>query len=159
MKRMIAILMTLCLLCAAGAGLADMEIPTWDSMPGVVMEDENTTVDEKAFEGEWVLNVAFWDQEYIDDQTLAGDFGFNFMPLVIGDGKLKQDIQNIYGEFNTVEIPYTFEAGQLQCEDEGGRTIVVELLEDGNIVVSTFFPGEGDEMQCLSVFMKPYEDL
>ena len=158
MKKIIAILMTLCLMCAAGAGLADMEIPAWDSMPGVVLEDENTTVDEKAFEGEWVLNVAFFGREYVDEQKLAGDFGFNFMPLVIGDGMLKQDVQNMYGEFETMEMPYTFEAGQLQCEEEGGRSIVVELLDDGNIVVSVFFPGEGDETVSLSVFMKHPEE-
>jgi hypothetical protein len=29
----------------------------------------------------------------------------------------------------------------------------VELLEDGNIVMSVFYPGEGDEMVCLSLFL------
>ena len=154
MKKIIAILMTLCLMCAAGAGLADMEIPAWDSMPGVVLEDENTTVDEKAFEGEWVLNVAFADDTYVSEETLAGTYDFNFMPFVIGNGKITQDRQQANGEFVTVEMPYTFEAGQLQGQDASGRNMVVEQLEDGNLVMSVFFPGEGEQVVCLSVFLK-----
>ena len=64
-----------------------------------------------------------------------------------------QDIQDENGEFHTVEDAYTFEAGQLQGTDEIGTDYVVEPLEDGNIVISVFLPGEGDEIQCLSVFM------
>ena len=153
MKKLFAILMSLCVLCAACTVLADMEIPTWDSMPKVVMEDENTTVDEAAFEGEWVLNVAFAGTEYVDEATLFDSYDFNFMPYRIAEGKVMQDIQNEYGEFSTVEMPYTFEAGQLQGQDASGRDFAVELLEDGNIVMSVFFPGEGDTMICLSVFL------
>ena len=153
MKKFFAILMTLCLLCAACTAMADLEIPTFDSMSPVVLEDENTTVDEKAFEGEWVLNVAFAGEDYITEQTLAGTYGFNFMPYRIADGKVMQDVQQENGEFVTVEMPYTFEAGQLQGKDAEGHDFAIELLEDGNIVMSTFFPGENDEVICLSVFM------
>ena len=153
MKKTAAILMTLVLLCASCAALADMEIPTWDSMPGVVIEDENTTVDEAAFKGEWVLNVAFAGTEYADDAALFDLYDFDFVPYCIGDGKVTKDVQNEYGEFITVEMPYVFQAGQLQGKDEDGRDFVFELLEDGNIVMSLFFPGEGDEVICLSVFM------
>ncbi len=154
MKKLIAILMTLCLLCAACAALADMEPPVFDDMPGVVIEDDNTTVEESAFEGEWVLNVAFFNGVYIDEQTLAGSFGFNFMPYIIGGGVIKQDIQNENGEFTTQEIPYTFEAGQLQGADEdSGLNYAVDLLEDGNIVMSLFIPAEGDTFGCLSIYL------
>ena len=153
MKKLIAILMTLCLLCAAGAALADMEIPTFDSMPPVVAEDEETTVDEAAFAGEWVLNVAFYNTEYVDEQTLAGTFGYNFMPWVIGDGKITQEVQQENGEFITAEMAYVFEAGQLQCVDDDGLEYAFELLEDGNIVMSVFLPGEGEAKNCLSVYM------
>ena len=154
MKKICAVLMTLCLLCAACTALADMEIPTWDSMPGVVIEGDDTPVEETAFEGEWVLNVAFAGTDYVDEQTLAGSYDFNFMPYLIGSGKIVQDIQNEYGEFTAVEVPYTFEAGQLQGKDGSGRDFAVELLEDGNIVLSVFFPGEGEAVTCLSVFLK-----
>lgn len=153
MKKLYAILMALCLLCAACAAMADMEIPDWDSMPMVVIEDEDTTVDEAAFEGEWVLNVAFFGTEYVDEQTLAGSYDYNFMPYRIAEGKILQDIQNEYGEFETLEMPYVFEAGQLQGTDGNGRDFAVELLEDGNIVMSVFIPGEDGAMECLSVFL------
>ncbi len=153
MKKLIAALMGLCLLCAACAAVADMEIPTFDSMPGVVLEDEDTTVEEAAFQGDWVLRAAFAGEEYVDEQTLAGVYGFNFMPYRIAEGKILQDEQDANGEFHTVELPYVFEAGQLQGTDAQGRGFAVELLEDGSIVLSTFYPGEGDEVICLSVFL------
>ena len=153
MKKILAILTVLCLLCASCAALADMEIPDFDDMPGVVIEDENTKVEETSFEGEWVLQYAFADREYVYEQTLSEKYDFNFMPYVIGEGKVSQDLQKENGEFVTVEMPYTFEAGQLTGEDAAGRTFVVELLEDGNIVMSVFFPGEGDMTTCLSIFL------
>ena len=153
MKKLFAILMSLVLLCAACAASADMEIPDWFSMPGVVIEDENVTVDEAAFAGEWVLNVAFAGTEYVTPEELSGDFDFNFMPYCIGEGKITQDLENEYGEFVTIEMPYVFEAGQLQGVDGSGRDFVVELLEDGNIVMSTFFAEEDDTVTCLSVYL------
>ena len=153
MKKIFTILVTLSLLCAACAATADLETPDFDSMPAVVLEDEDTTVEEAAFEGEWVLKAAFAGREYVYDQTLAESYDFNFMPYVIGDGKITQDEQNEFGEFVKVEMPYTFEAGQLQGEDKDGRAFAVELLEDGNIVMSVLYPGEGDEMVCLSLFL------
>ena len=153
MKKGIAMLMALVLICAACTALADMKIPTWDSMPAVVLEDDDTTVDEAAFEGEWVLNVAFLNTEYIDTETLVDSFGFNFMPFCISEGMITQDVQNEYGEFVTDEMPYVFEAGQLQGTDTSGLDFVFELLEDGNIVMSIFIPGEDDTVNCLSIFM------
>lgn len=153
MKKMIAILMALTLLCMSCAALADMGIPDWNTMPAVVIEDEDTTVQEASFEGEWVLNVAFADTVYVTPETLFDDYDFNFMPYVIGEGKIRQDLQNENGEIVTTETPYTFEAGQLQGEDSKGRSFAVELLEDGNIVLSVFYPGEGDTVICLSVYL------
>ncbi len=153
MKKFFAILMTLCLLGTVCAASADMEIPAWSSMPLVVVEDENTTVDESAFEGEWVLDKAFLATEYIDEATLAESFGFNFMPFRIAGGRITQDIQQDNGEFVTVELPLTFEAGQLQGTDGSGLDFVIELLEDGNIVLSVFLPGEEDTVKCLSLFL------
>ncbi len=153
MKKLTAVLTALALLCASCAATADMEIPDWNDMPLVVTDDGDTTVDEAAFEGEWVLNVAFADTVYVTPETLFDTYDFNFMPFVIGGGKITQDIENENGEFVTKEMPYTFEAGQLQGEDDKGRSFAVELLEDGNIVLSVFFPGEGETVVCLSVFL------
>ena len=153
MKKIFSVLMTLCLLCAACAATADMEIPDWNSMPAVVLEDENTTIDEAAFAGEWVLNVAFAGTEYVTPQTLSEVYDYNFMPYSIGDGMITQDLQNENGEFVTIEMPYIFEAGQLQSTDESDVNFAVDLLEDGNIVMSLFFPGENGEVVCLSIFL------
>ena len=153
MKKMFALMMTLCLLCAACSALADTEIPTWESMPLAVYDDENTTVEESAFQGEWVLNVAFAGTEYIDNETLGDKYDYDFVPYVIADGKISKDVESGEGEFHTIEMPYTFEAGQLQGQDDKGRVFAVDLLEDGNIAMATFFPGEGDETICVTVFM------
>lgn len=153
MKKFFAILTALCLLCVSCAALADMKIPVFSEMSQMVMEDENTTIEESAFEGEWVLNAAFLGTDYVDEQTLAGTYGFNFMPVRIADGKIMQDIQNEFGEFVTREGTYEFDCGELHVTDDSGRSSVVALLEDGNIVVSVFLPGENDTTECLSVFM------
>ena len=158
MKKLFAILMTLCLLCAACAATADMEIPDWNSMPNLV-DNEDNAIEESAFAGEWVLDVAFADQTYITEQELAGTYHYNFMPFIIGDGLVKQDMQNENGEFVTLELPYVFEYGQIHGTDDQGTQFVFELLENGNLVMSVFFPGEGEKVTCLSVFLKHPEEV
>lgn len=153
-KKLIAVLMTLSLLFAACAASADMEIPEWKDMPMAVMEDDETQIDEAAFAGEWVLKVAFAGTDYVSEASLFDDYGINFMPYIIGDGLIKQDYQQENGEFITVEMPYEFEAGQLQGEDFYGKSFAADLLEDGNIVLSVFYPGEDDSVVCLSLFLE-----
>ena len=151
MKKFFAILMTLCMLCAASASLADMEIPNFDDMPNVVLEEDENPIEESSYFGEWVLSAAFLDKEYLDEQSLSESVGFNFMPFVISEGKISQDIQDENGEFHTSELEYVFEAGQLQCTDASGLNFVVELLEDGNVVMTVFIPVEGEEEQVSSL--------
>ena len=153
MKKLFATLLTLCLLCGACTALADMEIPNFDDMPLIVLETGEGEVDENAFMGEWVLNVAFASREYVDEATLFDTYDFVFMPYVITDGKIMQDVEDGDGEFHTREMPYVFEAGQLQGTDTNGHDFAVELLEDGNIVLSLFYPGENDTVICLSVYL------
>ena len=156
MKKLFAILTALCLMCTCCAVLADTEPPTWESMPAVVIEDENTVVEESAFAGEWVLNAAFFGGKYVDLDALMHtyDYDISSMPFCIGEGKVTREEQQENGEFVTREAPYTFEAGQLHGTDWNGRNFVFELLEDGNIVLSLFYPGEGEEVGCLSVFLQ-----
>ena len=153
MKKIFAILTALCLLCASCAALADTETPTFDSMPAAVLEDYDNPIDEAVFQGEWVLNAAFEGTEYADNETLVNTFDYDFVPIVIADGKITKEVQNENGEFCTVEIPYTFEAGQLQGTDDNGRTFAIDPLEDGSIALAVFYPGEGDEVICLTLFM------
>ena len=154
MKKLIASMTAAVMLCAGAAALADSEnYPTFGSFSPIIMEDENVTVDEKAFMGEWTLKAAFLGHEYVEDQTLAEKYSFNFMPFVITEGKISQDAELGDGEFTTVETPYVFEAGQLQGEDLYGYGFAVELEEDGNIVLSLFVPNEAGGMDCLSLFL------
>ena len=153
MRKTIAILMALCLLCASCAALADTEAPTFDSLPLVVSEDENTTIEEADFEGEWVLSAAFLNREYLDPQTLAESIGFNFEPIVIGNGKIQQDVQQENGEFVTTETECTLDGSQLVGQDGTGLEFVFELLEDGNLAMSIFLPREGETVDCLSLYL------
>ena len=132
LRGLIAILTALMLLCAAGAAAADMDIPDFDDMPGVVLEDEEITVDESAFEGEWELYVAFAGTEYVTPEILFDTYDYNFMPFVIGNGVITQDLQNENGEFVTIEMPYEFDAGQLQSKDRSGRDFVVISRKEGH---------------------------
>jgi hypothetical protein len=119
-----------------------------------VLEDDNTTISETAYEGTWVVNASFLSTEYIDQGTVYDTYGlYTFIPITIADGKIRQDVQNENGEFVTVEKAYTFEAGQLWFTDDTGLDCVIELLVDGNIVMSVFLPGEGEAKVCLSLFM------
>ena len=153
MKKTIAVLTVLVLLCAACSAFADMVIPTMADMPGVIIEDGETVVEESAFEGTWVLNAAFDTEGYVDSEKLFNKYNFNYEPYVIGGGKILQDQQNEYGEFVTEEIPYTLTAGQLQGEDDDGLAFVVEALEDGNIVITVFYPGEDGAVLWLAMYM------
>ena len=155
MKKFLAMLVALCMLSAAVA-LADA-IPSFDEMPLVVMEDEDTVIEEGDFEGEWVIDKAFYSTVYVDLEEVAAEYGLNLDPIYIADGMVTMDTTDENGEAQTEEIPYIFKAGQLQCTDEDGNNFVVELLEDGNIVMSMFVPGEEDAMVCISLFMVPAE--
>ena len=152
MKKILAMLTALCLMCTFFPALADTEIPVWDNMPAVVIDDGNTTVDEAAFEGDWVLSAAFLNKEYLDNEALSARFDYDFVPYHIEGGKITREIQNEYGEFVTSEIACTFEAGQLQGQEDG-VDFVVELLEDGGIVMTQFLPGEGDAVDQFTQFM------
>ena len=145
MKRIIAVLMTLCLLCSAAA-LA--EAPEFADMPSMVLLDS-------FFEGTWDAGTAFAGEDYIDLGDLGRDYSI-YIPTVTINADDKLVIfegESDYGEFFRKEYPYTLENSQLECEDDGGKTYVFELLEDGNICLTTYVPGEGEGMLAITVFM------
>ena len=151
MKKLLSVLLTLCLLCTAAAALAEAT-PTLSDMPDVVIEDENTTVELSAFNGIWDLDLAFVGELYVDLETLATTYGLTVPPIRIEDGSFFYYDDN--GEGGAVERGYacTFEAGQLQGEADG-INFCFDTLVNGNIVMSMFLPGEGDEVICVSLFM------
>lgn len=151
MKKLLTVLMTLCLLCTAVSALAE-DVPTWDSMPDVVVEDDTTTVEKSAFDGTWVLDKAFLGEAYIDVDALKETTGVTVPTFTIEDGTLRFTDDDGNGGTAEKEIACVFDAGQLQGEAEG-VSFVFELLVDGNIVMTYFLKGEGDETICLTLFL------
>ena len=152
MKKIVSVLVALCLFCAAGAALAET-VPAWNDMPLPVIEDENTTIDEAAFQGTWKADKAFVGETYIDQEALKTDYNIIVPNIRLADGKIYYDSVDENGEAVEHGEPYTFEAGQIGFSDETGNLAVIDLLEDGNIEMSLFLKGEGDQVQCITVYM------
>lgn len=153
MKKMFSVLAALCMLMSAVSAPAET-VPSFDEMPSVVMEDDNTVVEEASFEGEWVPDKAFLGTEYVTLEQLSADYGFVFGNIRIAGGEILQDFTDENGETTTTSNKYVFEAGQLQSLEDDPQNFAVELLENGNIVVSLFVPAEEEgQLQCISVFM------
>ena len=145
MKKIVVILMALCLLCSAAA-LA--EAPKFEDMPSMVILDS-------FFEGTWDAGTAFAGEGYIDLGDLGREYSI-YIPTVTINADERLVIfegESDYGEFFRKEYPYTLDNSQLECEDDEGHIYVFELLEDGNICMSTFVPGEGEGMLAITVFM------
>jgi hypothetical protein len=154
MKKLISVLMTLCLFCAAAASLAET-VPTMNDMPLPVIEDDNNTIDEAAFRGAWKADKIFVGEMYVTRDALKADYGIILPDIRLQDGSIYFDVADENG--GTVEHgqPYIFEAGQIAFDDETGNTAVIDLLEDGNIMMSMFLKEEGDQMLCITVFLVP----
>lgn len=153
MKKAISVLLALCLFCTAAAALAET-VPAWNDMPQVVIEDEDTTIDEAAFRGTWKVDCIFAGETPISQDELKAAYGMTIPAVRVEDGKIYYDTVNDKGETVEYGQVYTFDAGQIQFIDEDGRTAVLELLEDGNPVMSRFLPQEGsEEVLCITAFM------
>ena len=81
MKKIAAVITALCLLCLAAAAAAETVL-TLDDMPAVVIEDENTTVDEAAFQGKWKADKYFVGQTGIEVDGLR--VVINGLGIVVG---------------------------------------------------------------------------
>ena len=149
MKKLISLLMALCLLCTAAAALA--ETPTWDSMPVVVSAEEDVELTDADFEGDWVVDKVFYDETFVPSERYA-EFGISVAPMHIADGKVTITYTDENGTREEVR-DYTLENNQLLAKDETGSEAVFEKLEDGNILMTLFVDGEGDEQICISFFM------
>ena len=145
MKKIIAVLMALCLLCSAAA-LA--ETPKFEDMPAMILLDS-------FFEGTWVAKTAFAGETYVDLDMLPAVYNISIPTVTITEAEHLVIIEgtNENGEAVREEYPYTLENSQLECEDDEGQILLFELLEDHNICLSVFVPGEGEETMCISIFM------
>ena len=143
MKKVFALLMTLCLLCTASA-LA--EAPKFADMPAMVTFDS-------FFEGDWVAGATFAGETYVDPEALAAAYHITIPAVTIGDGVVVFTGTNENGEAVTEEYPYILENSQMEIQDDDGTIFIFELLEDGNITMSTFVPGDGEGLLCISIFL------
>ena len=151
MKKLISILMALCLLCVAVAALAEAETPSWDKMPLVVTVEEGTELTDADFEGEWVVDKVFVNEIYMTPAEVEEN-GLALPPMRIAEGKIFSTNMGDDGEKETAEA-YTLENNQILFKDASGLEAVFEKLEDGNIVMSLFLPSDGETPNCVSFFM------
>ncbi len=152
MKKLIALPVALVLALTALSATAEAAL-TISDMPNIIIEDENTTIDESMFEGDWVVDKTFLGEDLIARDELAAMIKFDFGAITIGGGTITQEYTE-NGETKSVAMPYVLEAGQLQgtCP-ENGFEYVVEPLEDGGICYSLFVPDEEQNITCATIFM------
>ena len=145
MKKILAVLMAMCLLCSAAA-LA--ETPKFEDMPGLLVMDD-------FFKGTWVAGTAFAGETYVDLDALASVYCISIPTITIEEDEHLVIFEgtNENGETVREEYPYTIENSQLECLDNEGQIFLFELLEDHNICLSVFVPGEGEETICITIFM------
>ena len=157
MKKLISVLMALCLLFAASAALAEAEAVTFDQMPAVVTIEEGPELTDADFEGDWVVDKIFYNTTYLTPEA-AEENGLVIRPMriAIADGKVYIFYTDEEGDHETAQ-EYTLENNQILFQDEDGINAVFEKLVDGNVVLSIFLPGENDTMNSVSVFMVPAE--
>ena len=151
MKKLISVLAVLCLLCTAVASLAEEETPTWETMPLVVTVNEDLELTDADFEGDWILDKVFVDTVYLTPEEVEEN-GLGIHPMRIADGKVTSIFTDEEGEHET-SVEYTLENNQILFTDGQGLEAVFEKLEDGNIVLTIFVPGEGDAVTNVTIFM------
>ena len=151
MKKLISVLVALCLLCAAVAALAEAETVSFDDMPKIVTAEDGVELTDADFEGDWVVDKIFYKQDYVTPEQ-AAELGLLLQPIRIADGKIIIVVTDEEGDHET-STDLVLDANQLHFTDGQGIESVIEKLVDGNIVVSVFLPGEGDVMNSVSFFM------
>ena len=151
MKKLLSVLIALCLLCTAATATAETA-PAYDDMPAVVVEDDDTTIEKSAFDGTWTPDKAFVSGVYINLETLASTYNLTVPTIRIEDGSFCYSDTGEGGETVEKEYACTFQAGQLQGEDEAGLSFCFDLLEDGNITMAIFLPGEDDTPIEVDIF-------
>ena len=151
MKKLLSVLMALCLLCVGAAALAEEKAPVWEKMPLVVTTEEGTELTDADFEGDWIVDKVFYDTVYMTPEEVKAK-GLAILPIHIAGGKVSHTFTDEQGT-HEVSTDYTLENNQILFTDGEGIESVIEKLEDGNIVLSIFVPGEGETLSCVSYFM------
>ena len=153
MKKLIAVLVALCLLCAAVAALAEAETVSFDDMPQIVTAEDGVVLTDADFEGDWIVDKVFLNRTYLTPEEVEAN-GLLIRPIRVADGK----VYNLPFEGEVLEelvsTDYTLESNQLLfSSDEEGIEAVLEKLTDGNVALTLFIPGEGETVTCVTYFM------
>lgn len=130
MKKILAILMALCLLCTAVSALADEAADETYELPEAI---EAEAVDD--FFGTWVLSGAIYNGVLLDEEGMAGIFGDQTPFFEVNEDKMIAYSTDENGEIQAQEIDYTFADGFLSAEDEDGTYNIV-MLEDYSLAIS-----------------------
>ena len=141
MKKLIAVLMALCLLCAAAAALAETT-----EEPHVITVDEGVELTEKDFEGVWVVEYVKMGDELMSDEDVTANFTLG--TITIAD----KTVTIVYDEESSATYPCYAEANQLHIEEEG-NSATFEKLSDGNLVMSQSAEAEDGTTICFSFFL------
>ena len=150
MKKIVSILMILCMLLAASSVLAEgAEVPTLESMPNVKAYEGLEEPDIALFNGTWepTENI-FTDGVYVELENIMT--AFNPPKIMIYDGMIYFDDTDTDGNPVAVELLGTLDAGQLTAE-YNGDLMVFQLLEDGNILLDMIINDDNDTVS-ISVF-------
>lgn len=140
MKKLIAVLMALCLLCAAAA-LAETQ-----EEPHVITADEGVELTEKDFEGVWVVEYVKKGDELMSDEDVTANFTLG--TVTIAD----KTVTIVYDEESSVTYACHADANQLHIEEEG-NSATFEKLSDGNLVMSQSAEAEDGTTICFSFFL------
>lgn len=151
MKKLFSVLLAMCLLCTAAAALAEAKAPTMDDMPQAVTLEEDLELKDADFEGEWVWDKVFYGDTYLTPEQVKEN-GMEIHPMRIADGKVYSIVTDETGD-HEVSVDYKLENNQLLFTDDSGIEATFDKLEDGNVLLSLFLPGEGDAKICVSFFM------
>ena len=149
MKKIISVLMILCMLFAAASCLAESaEVPTLESMPNVKYY-ELEEPDIALFNGTWepTENI-FTDGVFVELENIMT--AFNPPKIMIDNGVIFFDDTDTDGNPVAVELNGTLDAGQLTAE-YNGDLMVFQLLEDGNILLDMVINDDNDTV-TISVF-------
>lgn len=141
MKKLIAVLMALCLLCSAAAALAETQ-----EEPHVITVDEGVELTEKDFEGVWVVEYVKKGDELMSDEDVTANFTLG--TVTIAD----KTVTIVYDEESSVTYACHADANQLHIEEEG-NIATFEKLSDGNLVMSQFAEAEDGSTICFSFFL------
>ncbi len=130
MKKIFAVLMALCLLCAAVSALADEAAEETYELPEAI---EAEAADD--FFGTWILVGMIENGVLLDEEGIAAKYGDQTPFFEVNEDEMIAYSTDENGEIKDDKISDTFADGFLTAEDEDGAYTVV-MLEDCSLAIT-----------------------